>query len=85
MPDLFVTCVMMLALFGRTPSLSYNCSSIYKIIVPAYLLDIFRGVTGFVGRNSHRLFSPRMWTTYKAYFMRGGKPGITLIRFYTYI
>ena len=75
MPDLLVMHICDdVALFGRTPLLSYNCSSIYKIIhhlVPAYLQDIFRDITGFVGRNSHRLFSPRMQTTYRAYFIQG--------------
>ena len=32
-----------------------------------------KDVTGFVGRNSHHLFIPRMWTTYglKSLFYRG--------------
>ena len=43
---------------------------VYKILyqlMPVYLQDMFtfsENVTGYVGRNSHRLFIPRMWTTY---------------------
>ena len=52
---------------------------VYKILnhlVPAYLQNTFmftRDLTGFVGRNSHHLYIPRMWTTYgqKSLFYRG--------------
>ena len=52
---------------------------VYKILyqlVPVYLQDMFtfsENVTGYVGRNSHHLFIPRMWTTYgkKSLFYRG--------------
>ena len=52
---------------------------VYKILnhlVPAYLQDTFmftRDLTGFVGRNSHRLFIPRMRTTFgqKSLLYRG--------------
>ena len=43
---------------------------VYKILhflVPTYLQNMFvfsRAVTGHAGRNSHRLFIPRMRTTY---------------------
>ena len=51
---------------------------VYKILnhlVPAYLRDTFmlsKDVTGFVGRNSHHLLIPRIWTTYgqKSLFYR---------------
>ena len=53
---------------------------VYKILhppVPTYLQDMvmFSGnVTGYIGRNSHRLFIPRMRTTYgqKSLLYRGG-------------
>ena len=52
---------------------------VFKILhnfVPVYLRDMFKfsvDVTGHVGRNSHRLFIPRMRTTYgqKSLFYRG--------------
>ena len=52
---------------------------VYKILhqlVPVYLQDMFTfsdKVTRYVGRNSHRLFVPRMRTTYgqKSLFYRG--------------
>ena len=52
---------------------------VHKILhqlVPVYLQDVLifsENVTGYVGRNSHHLFIPRMWTTYgqKSLFYRG--------------
>ena len=54
---------------------------VHKILshlIPAYLQDTFmftRDLTRLVGRNSHRLFIPRMRTTYglsqKSLFYRG--------------
>ena len=52
---------------------------VHKILhqlVPVYLQDMLtfsENVTGYVGRNSHQLFIPRMRTTYgqKSLFYRG--------------
>ena len=57
----------------------YTIVQVYKILyqlVPVYLQDMLtfsEKVTGYVGRNSHRLFIPRMQTTYgqKVCFIEG--------------
>ena len=83
MPDLLVTYRCNDIDFVKV-TLTEHCHfhtivQVYKILnhlVPAFLWDTFvltKDITGFVGRNSHRLFIPRMWTTYgqRACFTEG--------------
>ena len=75
MPDLLLMCVIKLVLlrllWQNTVTVIQLFKYVYKILhhlVPTYLQDMFmfsENVTGYVGRNSHRLFVPRMQTIYE--------------------
>ena len=84
MPVLLVTCVMILGLLRLLWQNATTFLQLFKYIkfyitlyLVTYLQDMFmfsENLTGYVGRNmnSHRLFIPRMWTTYgqKVCFIR---------------